>query len=429
MNKNIIKQPEAIIAGAVSENNITVQKMLSVYCRATGSKTRQYDHYLRLQSDIFEENSIESDVCRHCPMFSSDLKNEPCRELHINAIEESTRSGGIEIYSCRMGLMFWTSPLFNEGCYAGSLRGSGYVRKNAEVDTGQASGKFSEKISSMNRVDGDKIKSMAEMLLLCAASLSHGAENYHDMLRRRADQQQNIKTRLERLKAEGETTPGYPLNHEQRLVTALRNGDADTAASCLNDLLAILLFTNQDNFKYIQLRALELTALLPRAVNNSGYERNSAPHNNFLSVKQVKKAKTFEELTDTLHSQVKSLAGTIAPFRGIPHAAAMRKAERHIQENFTRKISLSEIASVAGLSAPYFSTIFKEEMGENYSTYINRLRVEKAKHMLLETDQSLCEIATACCFEDQSWFSRIFKTFTGISPGNYRKQGGVFSRL
>jgi AraC-like DNA-binding protein len=106
------------------------------------------------------------------------------------------------------------------------------------------------------------------------------------------------------------------------------------------------------------------------------------------------------------------------------HASALRKAERFIWENYTRKTSLQEIAATAGLSAPYFSTIFKEEMGENLSTYLNRLRVRKARHMLAETDLTLSEIASSCGFEDQSWFSKIFKSFTGISPGKYRGSCG-----
>jgi AraC-like DNA-binding protein len=50
--------------------------------------------------------------------------------------------------------------------------------------------------------------------------------------------------------------------------------------------------------------------------------------------------------------------------------------------------------------------------------------VEKAGRMLIETNLSLSEIAGSCGFEDQSWFSKIFKTYTGMSPGKYRSQGG-----
>jgi AraC-like DNA-binding protein len=119
------------------------------------------------------------------------------------------------------------------------------------------------------------------------------------------------------------------------------------------------------------------------------------------------------------------MSAQIFSFQGVRHASALRKAERFIWENYTRKISLGEIAGAAGLSAPYFSTIFKEEMGENLSAYLNRLRVEKAGHMLTETALTLSEIASSCGFEDQSWFSKIFKSYAGISPGKYRGQGGA----
>jgi transcriptional regulator GlxA family with amidase domain len=62
-------------------------------------------------------------------------------------------------------------------------------------------------------------------------------------------------------------------------------------------------------------------------------------------------------------------------------------------------------------------------MGENLSAYLNRLRVEKAASMLLETDLPINGISTACGFEDQSWFSKIFKSYTGFSPNKFREQG------
>jgi AraC-like DNA-binding protein len=112
------------------------------------------------------------------------------------------------------------------------------------------------------------------------------------------------------------------------------------------------------------------------------------------------------------------------------HALPLRKAESYIRENYTRKVSLKEVAEVSGLSAPYFSTVFKEEMGENLSSYLNRLRVDRAAELLLDTDLSLSEIAGSCGFEDQSWFSKIFKSYTGLSPGRYRDNNrGVSAAL
>jgi transcriptional regulator GlxA family with amidase domain len=67
-------------------------------------------------------------------------------------------------------------------------------------------------------------------------------------------------------------------------------------------------------------------------------------------------------------------------------------------------------------------------MGENFSHYLNRLRVEKASSMLKETDISFGKVSSACGFEDQSWFSKIFKNFTGISPCKYREVGGTLPK-
>ena len=146
-------------------------------------------------------------------------------------------------------------------------------------------------------------------------------------------------------------------------------------------------------------------------------------------LQQVQDAQTIEELVDVLYGIVEAMTSHIFSFQGIRHASALRKAERFIWENYSRKISLQEIASASGLSAPYFSTIFKEEMGENLSSYINRLRVEKACRLLTQTGQTLSEIAGSCGFEDQSWFSKIFKHFTGVSPGKFRIQSGAAAEI
>jgi AraC-like DNA-binding protein len=103
---------------------------------------------------------------------------------------------------------------------------------------------------------------------------------------------------------------------------------------------------------------------------------------------------------------------------------ALRKAERFIREHFLENPSLREVAAAAGLSPAYFSTVFKEELGESFSDFLGRLKVEKAAGLLVGSDMSLADVADTCGFLDQSWFSRIFKRRMGVSPGRYRQTGG-----
>jgi YesN/AraC family two-component response regulator len=407
-------------------------EVLSAYMRTTGSNVQIFDcnsQPCELEGSV----SIEQNICRYCKGFSCGSNN--CRELHTGKIREASRNGKALVYRCPLGLMFWISPIYDEGKFSGVLRGSGFLNSGSGVsfldkyddgyDKTIPPEEFERRILAFPSVDDEKINSLSEMLLLCAQAMSTGSENYHEMLSLRYEQQSSLSALIDELKTrypKGSGFPVYPLEKERRLVTLLRKGNKHGAEKLLNELLSVIVFCNQEHFRYIQLRTIELAVMLARAAANS--TSGSGVKNNARYIKQIQDAKTIEDITAALHSMMETIILQKVLFQGIPHASAMRKAESFIKDNFTRKISLREVAKIAGLSAPYFSTIFKEEMGENLSKYINRQRVQKASRMLLETDVSLSEISNACCFDDQSWFSKIFRNFTGISPSKYRSQGG-----
>jgi AraC-like DNA-binding protein/ligand-binding sensor protein len=409
-------------------------KMMAAYGQSTGSSVCIYDHsFMQIPVEYENEDAgaavplTEITICANCASCGQ------CGAIHTNAIMEANGKGGLHIYRCDLGLIFWTSPIYTEGSFSSALRGSGFVdrsfnadEKNSFCKEGLNREEFKNLLLATPQADEEKIQSLAEMMLMCAEALSSGSEDYHEILRRRAGQQEIIARHIEELKIRHpEGKPGYPLEKERQLITALRKGDSAEAKNVLNELLALLVFSNPGRFKYIQLRATELAVVLSRIEVSPGKNATHAMETSSRSLKNVQEAKTFEELTDVLHGIADRISGQISSFCGIPHAAAMQKVENYIHENYTRKISLKEVADVAGLSAPYFSAIFKEEMGENLSKYLNRLRVERASRLLLETNMSLSEIAGDCCFEDQSWFSKNFKAYTGISPGKYRNNGGM----
>jgi AraC-like DNA-binding protein len=138
----------------------------------------------------------------------------------------------------------------------------------------------------------------------------------------------------------------------------------------------------------------------------------------------LRRARSDEEIRDILYGEIENMCDYCKLYNGLSHAAAIQRAEEYIDRNYNHKIRLDEIATYSGLSSPYFSTIFKNEMGETFTTYLNRRRVERAAILLVESSLSLHAIADACGFEDQSWFSKIFKSFTGLSPQKFRQQGG-----
>ena len=92
----------------------------------------------------------------------------------------------------------------------------------------------------------------------------------------------------------------------------------------------------------------------------------------------------------------------------------------YIRSNCLRRITLEEIAGEVYLSKSYLSSIFKQETGMSITDYINQARVNHSKKLLTTTAMPLIDIANECCFGDQSYFSRVFKKYQGVSPKKYR---------
>ncbi|MDR0376216.1 MAG: helix-turn-helix domain-containing protein [Spirochaetaceae bacterium] len=370
------------------------------------------------------------------PNHAANCEEYPCTRMHINGIGTAQKTGGVYIYMCEIGFMFWTSPLFSNGRSLGALIAGGIlgVEKEKAVENiramsnGNVPREGAEKLlAGVREHSREKIKALSQVLLLCAEQASRGSESYNETVVRRAEQKSYFSKQIHLLKnkyAHPKGTRKYPLDKERVLLAALRRGDSETGGKILNELLEILHVSNPDNFQSIQFRAMELVVLLSRAaVMPDHSEAENILEINDRCLRRIQDARNAEELTAILHLIVERMSARIFSFQGVRHASALRKAERFIWENYTRKISLKEIADASGLSAPYFSTVFKEEMGENLSSYLNRIRIEKAAAMLVESESSLSDIAGACGFEDQSWFSKIFKSYMGVSPGKFRDRG------
>ncbi|MCD8498734.1 MAG: AraC family transcriptional regulator [Clostridiales bacterium] len=108
----------------------------------------------------------------------------------------------------------------------------------------------------------------------------------------------------------------------------------------------------------------------------------------------------------------------------VKHADVIYRAVDYVRKNYTRKVTLEETAALVCLSPAYFSRIFKDEMKVNFNIYVNQLRVEAAKKLLLNDSVPLVDIASQAGFDGQSYFSKVFKKMTGVTPGKFRESRG-----
>lgn len=100
----------------------------------------------------------------------------------------------------------------------------------------------------------------------------------------------------------------------------------------------------------------------------------------------------------------------------------VRKAKKFIEENFQHPLHLADIAEAVFLSPNHFCTIFKNQVGCSFHQYLIKVRMEKAKDLLENSDLTIKQISYQVGYKDPNYFSRAFRKNIGFSPTYYRER-------
>jgi len=98
------------------------------------------------------------------------------------------------------------------------------------------------------------------------------------------------------------------------------------------------------------------------------------------------------------------------------------RAKEFIRQNQAEDLSLGQVAKAVNTSKFYFCKLFKKVTGLSFTNYVSRVRIEKAKNLLLNPNLRLSEIAYEVGFQSLTHFNRVFKQIIGESPTDYRVQ-------
>ncbi|GEM_PF-191498 len=103
---------------------------------------------------------------------------------------------------------------------------------------------------------------------------------------------------------------------------------------------------------------------------------------------------------------------------------SIEQAIRRIEERYADRLTLAELALLAGLSERQFSRLFVRQTGMNFSAFVQNTRIEAACGLLLSSRMTISEISAAVGYGDLKFFHRLFKCKTGTTPLAYRQERG-----
>lgn len=148
--------------------------------------------------------------------------------------------------------------------------------------------------------------------------------------------------------------------------------------------------------------------------------KNTSP----TSVKQTSSYSTssayIHELSDFTELSKPDDSSAAGPFP-VPPSSHVYPAVYYIYHHRREMVSMQAMANLCHLSPSYFSRLFSREVGENFTGFVNRIKVDWAKEMLRSTDTSISNVARSLGYRDTSYFIKVFKKYEGVTPQVYKQ--------
>ena len=351
------------------------------------------------RSILFTHSDGDNFFCSGCPNH--------CRLLStmLYGCNEARRWKGRYTYYCPIGLVFSavSIPETDQAMVAGPVV-MGELQDTL-LDLPDYIDK--EQIHKLVRCTAQQLRHMTSVLELAVCGLSHRPDAAYDT---------NTVSEEDPAPEEAFTQSTPFLNGlDTELRQAVAKQEEAHAREVLNKLLRYVYSPHPDQIGLIRSRAVQLVRLLAD-ISSSGEARLYRS----VYVPALKKTESLEQIDVALAKMLHLYVDYTFDFNEIKHSDTIFRAMEYIKSNYSRKITLEEIASYVHLSGSHLSGTFHKETGQTISAYINHVRIEKSKQLLTATQIPIAEIGAMCGFEDQSYFSRVFRQRTGLSPKKYR---------
>lgn len=414
---------------------------------------QHYSNVIRLPAFLIDDSGkiIYSSLagnkfCGFCSEFpqaggtSQFPKQSPkldCRNVHLYGSYQAERFGGKYVFFCPLGLVHWASPITIDGMMKGAILGGPvHMIEPEEFLLTDLFRKYFDNEQLSNAISSSKsipvtttelVNSMSELLSMVTFYLSDTSRYQYDVDQKVQQQAADISEYIQKLKKisiGGENISSYPIDKERELLSAISVGNKPVSQKLLNEILGHIFFTSGNDFELIRARILELIVLLSRAALKGGAEIEQIFGLNYQYLNQIYSFKSLEELTLWLSRIMERFTDHVFNLTNVKNKDVIFKSIDFISKNYMRKITLEDVAANVYLSPSYFSKVFKEEMGMNFNTYLNYVRIEMSKKLLSDPSVSMVDVSNLVGFEDQSYFSKVFKKMIGLSPKKYRESRG-----
>ncbi len=207
------------------------------------------------------------------------------------------------------------------------------------------------------------------------------------------------------------------LEVESKLIDAVETANREEAFQILEQIFSGV--TGRTASSDVRGAFKEILYILNRAVKR--YGGSIFEYSDRDAAEEIDSLDTFKAMKAWMRDFLEFVLDYVRRLKDSSVRAEVMLVVDYIKSHMSRSISLKDAARIANMSEKYFCILFKKEMGKNFIDYVNDAKVERAKEFLKNRETKTYEVAQRLGFENEGYFSKIFKRYSGCTPQEYRR--------
>ncbi len=336
------------------------------------------------------------------------LCSDKCRQARQWAVSEALRWGEPTIDYCPGSRLIWAVPIMLNNTLMGGL-----VAETTEDRVyPDADGNPGLNFPAACR----DLRERVEAANLCNAALLE--------LRRTQYQQEQLRAEaIHAYKKQGfHDLRDIYLREEPALLAAIRQGNSIEARRRMHQIFLAVQQQAGPRLELMKSFFMELVITMSRTAVEAGGNPQSLLGVNYERLAELGQIQNPEVLLAWLQRMLAHVMDAFERHSRQSGYAQVVKALEYMRMHLAESLTREEVARVAAMSSAHFSRLFKKHLGRTFVDILNQIRVDRARELLARTDKDLALLALECGFRDQSYFTKVFHRYTGMTPKAYRKR-------
>lgn len=211
-----------------------------------------------------------------------------------------------------------------------------------------------------------------------------------------------------------------PVKVSYELANAIKSAQETEAQQLVAELTAGLRRQPGVTADYVRMLGSELWGIISYCLYEVGQVLEEL-FNNELIAREIKELNQPEQLQLWLQEKISVICGSRQWKGSSKHRKVVDFMTQYIHEHYAEDLTLADLSDKVFISRNHLSIIFKNITGETFNTYLTRVRIEKARELLLKGNMLVYEVAEMVGYKNVPYFSTLFKKMTGLNPTDLSK--------